>query len=154
VCTLTKLRPFLVLMICGYTLLVRAAQPLPETPELPTSPGVKDTLEAQLMGTWVLAEAATPGTPSGIGIRQKIFTTGRWEIIQKDPRTGEVVFHHGGTYRLNGDILEQKVEFATQKTKNYIGQVRKFRIKIEKDSYIQIGIGNPFNEVWKRLDVA
>jgi hypothetical protein len=150
----TKLRPFLVLLICGYTLLGRAAQPLPELPALPTSPGVKNTLEAQLMGTWVLAEATTPGTPSGIGIRQKTFTSGRWEIIQKDPKTGKVVFHHGGTYRLNGDILEQKVEFATQKTKNYIGQVRKFRVKIEKDTYTQIGIGNPFNEVWKRLDVA
>lgn len=150
----TKLLPLLILMVYGYVSLARAAQPHSEPPALPASPGVKDTLEAQLMGAWVLAEATTPGTPSGIGIRQKIFTPGRWEMIQTDPKTGEVVFHHGGTYRLNGDILEQKVEFATQKTKSYIGQVRKFRITIEKDTYIQIGVGNPFNEVWKRLDSA
>jgi hypothetical protein len=106
------------------------------------------------MGIWVLAEATTPGNPSGIGIRQKIFTPGSWEMVQTDPKTGEIVFRHGGTYRLNGDILEQKVEFASQKTRNYIGQVRKFRIRIEKDTYIQIGVGNPFNEVWKRFDGA
>ncbi len=106
------------------------------------------------MGTWVLAEASTPGRPSGIGIRQKIFSPGRWEIIQTDPQTGEIVFHHGGTYRLQGDVLEQKVEFATQKTRNYIGQVRRFRIKVEGDIHIQIGLGNPFNEVWARADGA
>jgi hypothetical protein len=150
----TKVLPLLILLVSGYVSPVRAAQPQPEQPTPLASPASKDTLEAQLMGTWVLEEATTPGTPSGIGIRQKIFSPGRWEIIQKDPKTGEVVFHHGGSYRLNGDILEQKVEFASQKTKSYIGQVRKFRIRIEKDTYTQIGVGNPFNEVWKRLDGA
>jgi hypothetical protein len=150
----TKVLLLLVLMICGDASPARAEQPRPAPPALPASSGVRDPLEAQLIGLWVLAEATTPGTPSGIGIRQKTFTPGRWEMIQKDPKTGEVVFHHGGTYRLNGDVLEQKVEFATQKTKNYIGQVRKFRITIEKDTYTQIGVGNPFNEVWKRMDGA
>lgn len=27
-------------------------------------------------------------------------------------------------------------------------------IQVEKDTYIQIGLGNPFNEVWKRFDGA
>lgn len=150
----THVLPLLVFLVCGHALPGRAAQPLRDPPALPASSGVKDTLQAQLLGTWVLAEATTPGTPSGIGIRRKIFSSGRWEMIQKDPKTGEVIFHHGGTYRVNGDILEQKVEFAGQKTKGYVGQVRKFRIKIEGDTYTQIGIGNPFNEVWKRLDGA
>jgi hypothetical protein len=147
--TPTPVLSWLILMVCGLTLPGRAA-PAPEPLAQSASLGAKDTLEAQLMGTWVLAEATTPGTPSGIGIRQKIFTPGRWEMIQKDPKTGEVVFHHGGTYRLDGEVLETKVEFAAQKTKNYVGQVRKFRITIEKDTYTQIGVGNPFNEVWKR----
>src|SRR3954470_10312242 len=118
-----KALPVLVLIVCGYASPGRAAQPLPEPPPPPASPGIKETLESQLMGVWVLAEASTPGTPSGIGIRQKTFTLGHWEITQRDPKTGEVVFHHGGSYRLNGDILETKVEFATQQTKSYIGQV-------------------------------
>lgn len=152
--TPNKILPILVLIVCVYISLAHAAQPHSEPPTPPLSSGIENTLEAQLMGAWVLEEASTPGTPSGIGIRQKIFTPGRWEIIQKDPKTGGIIFRHGGTYRLIGDILEQKVEFATQRTKNYIGQVRRFRIKIEDDTYIQLGIGNPFNEVWKRLDAA
>jgi hypothetical protein len=115
---------------------------------------VKRTLEDRLMGTWVLAKAERPGKPSGIGIRQKKFSPGRWEIIQRDPKSGEIVFHHGGTYRLDSDLLEQKVEFATEKTRNYIGQVRRFRIRVEGDVHIQIGVGNPFNEVWVRPDGA
>ena len=146
--------PLLILMVCACASAGRAAQPRREPPAPSASPGPMDKLEAQLIGTWVLAKSTTPGNPSGIGIRQKIFTPGHWEIIQRDPKTGEVVFHHGGTYRLNGDILEQKVEFATQKTRSYIGQVRKFRILIERDTYTQIGVGNPFNEVWKRFDGA
>jgi len=150
----TNVLSLLVLLVCGYASPGQAAQPASEPPALPASPKIKDPLEARLMGIWVLAEATTPGTPSGIGIRQKVFSPGRWEIIQNDPKTGEVVFHHGGSYRLNGDVLEQKVDFATKKTKNYIGQVRKFRITVEKDTYTQIGVGNPFNEVWKRMDGA
>jgi len=106
------------------------------------------------MGPWILTESTTPGTPSGIGVRERVFTPGHWEITQKDPKTGAIVFHHGGTYRLVGDILEVKVEFASNKTKSYIGQVRKFRITVDKDTYTQIGVGNPFNEVWKRPNAA
>lgn len=102
----------------------------------------------------MLAEATTPGNPSGIGIRQKIYTPGHWEVIQKNPKTDEIVFHHGGTYVINGDIMEQKVEFASTKTKGYIGRVTKFRITVEKDTYTQVAIGNQFNEVWKRLNSA
>lgn len=149
-----RVLPLLLLLVCISLPSFRAAQPEP-APSAPTdSPAGKETLEERLQGVWVLAEASTPGNPSGIGIRQKIFTPGRWEMIQRDPKTGEVVFHHGGTYRLNGDILEQKVEFASNMTKSYIGSVRKFKIKVEKDTYTQIGLGNPFNEVWKRFDGA
>lgn len=151
---LPQVLPLLLAMVYGCASPAWAAEQHPEPPAQPTSPGANDPLEARLMGVWVLAEATTPGTPSGIGIRQKIFTPGRWEIVQRDPKTGEVVFRHGGTYRLNGNILEQKVEFAGEKTKNYVGQVRKYKITVEKDTYTQIGIGNPFNEVWRRFDGA
>ncbi len=147
--TYTPVLPLLVVMVYG-GMSFATEQPPPEPPALLASGDTTDSLEARMMGTWVLAESTTPGNPSGIGIRRKIFSTGHWEMIQKDPKTGAVIFHHGGTYRLNGDILEQTVEFAGESTKSYIGQVRKFRITIERDIYTQIGIGNPFNEVWKR----
>ena len=149
-----KVLPLLLLLASVCMSPAQAADRLPDPPTLPSSPGGKESLESQLMGVWVLEKSTTPGNPSGIGIRQKIFTPGRWEMIQRDPKTGDVVFHHGGTYRLDGNVLEQKVEFAANATKGYVGQVRKFKITIEKDTYTQIGVGNPFNEVWKRADGA
>jgi hypothetical protein len=149
-----RVLPLLALLVYGSASFLPAAQ-APSEPTPPAdSPAIKETLEERLQGVWVLAEATTPGKPSGIGIRQKIFTPGRWEMIQRDPKTGEIVFHHGGTYKLNGDTLEQKVEFASNMTKDYIGQVRRFKIKVENDTYTQIGLGNPFNEVWKRFEGA
>ncbi len=139
----------------GYVIVPgEAAAPKLEVPTLPDSADAQESIEARLMGTWVLSKATTPGNPSGIGIRQKIYSPGKWEIIQKNPKTGEIVFHHGGSWSVTGDIVEQKVEFATEKTKSCIGRVSKFRVIVEKDSYTQIGIGNQFNEVWKRPNAA
>lgn len=152
----TKLLSFAVLIVCGYAALAAAAQPAPPI-QIPTpSPGREDqrTLEERLMGTWLLEQSVTPGTPSGIGTRRRTFTPGHWEIKQTDPKTGEIIFHHGGTYRLSGDLLEQTVTFAGAKTKNYIGRVSKFKITVEGSTYTQIAIGNQFSEVWKRLNDA
>ena len=152
--TPVRVLPGLTLMIGLGVSLGYAAPSAPAIPVQPATPVVRGTLEAQLIGTWVLVEATTPGTPSGIGIRQKTYTPGHWEIMQKDPKTGDAIFHHGGTYHLNGDVLEQKVEFAGAKTKSLIGKVHKFRIIMDKETYTQIAVGNQFNEVWKRIDGA
>jgi hypothetical protein len=51
-------------------------------------PGAKPTkLGTDLIGTWILAEAATPGSPSGVGSRLKFFTGTHWVITQPDPNT-------------------------------------------------------------------
>ncbi len=107
-------------------------------------------LAKNLIGTWTLAEAETPGSPSGVGSRLKFFTGTHWTITQPDPKTGEVVFHHGGRYTLDGDTMSGKIEFANQNTAELIGKTHKFKIKVEGDTYTQVGDGNPFTETWKR----
>ena len=71
-------------------------------------------------------------------------------ITEADPETGVTVFHHGGTYTLNGDEYVETVEYANENTKDLIKQTLKFTIKIEGDTLTQIGVGNPWTEVWKR----
>lgn len=39
-----------------------------------TGASAQQTLAAQLVGTWKLEEASTPGSPSGVGTRLKLFT--------------------------------------------------------------------------------
>jgi hypothetical protein len=74
-----------------------------------------------------------------------------WSITQTDPQTSVTIFHHGGTYTLKGDEYIEKVEYANENTKSYIGNVNRFRIKFEGDTFSQIGIENPWKEIWQRV---
>ena len=78
-------------------------------------------LHESLLGAW-----AQPSTIDdkgelipGSGI--KFFGLKHWTITQSDPKTGEMVHHHGGTYKLDGDTYEETVEFAGPSTKTFIG---------------------------------
>ena len=110
-------------------------------------------LAKDLIGTWILV-----GTPDGVaeppksGGRLKFFTGKHWVITQADPQTGKVVFHHGGTYTLDGDTYTETIEYANENTLEYVHKMFKFKIKVDGDTYTQIGVGddNPFSEVWKR----
>lgn len=62
------------------------------------------------------------------------------------------MFHHGGTYTLTGNEYSETVQYANSSTKNLIGNTFKFTIKVEGDALTLIGIENPWNEVWKRLN--
>jgi hypothetical protein len=108
-------------------------------------------LAQRLLGTWVYF-----GTPDKVGDTSaasgqlKFFTGRHWNITQADPKTGVTIYHHGGTYTLNGDEYVETVEYANESTKKLIKQTFKFTIKIEGDTLTQTGIGNSYNEVWKR----
>ena len=61
-------------------------------------------------------------------------------------------FHHGGNYQLDGNKMTSVVEYANESTKFRIGTTSKFEIKVEGDTYTQVGLDNPYTEVWKRVD--
>ena len=103
-------------------------------------------LAKELVGAWVL-----DGTPDQAG-RLKFFTGRHWAITQADPKTGKVIFHHGGTYTLDGDTYTETIEYANESTADLIGKTFKFKVKVDGDTYTQTAVGddNPFTEVWKR----
>jgi hypothetical protein len=105
-------------------------------------------LAADLVGAWQLAEAPADNVDETTK-RLKFFGGKHWAISQSD-KDGNVIFHHGGTYTLDGDEYVETVEYATQDTATLVGQRFKFKIKVEGDKYTQTGIGNPYNEVWQR----
>ena len=108
-------------------------------------------LAQELIGTWILV--GEPGKVDEVpaaGGRLKFFTGRHWTITQADPATGVTIFHHGGTYTLKGDEYLETVEYANESTTNILKQTFKFTLKIEGDTLTQTGIGNPWNEVWKR----
>ena len=110
-------------------------------------------LAKDLIGTWILVgKPGEVGEAPEAGGRLKFLTGSHWCDTQADPKTGVVIFHHGGTYALKGNDYVQTTEYANPSTKSLIGKPGKFTIKVEGDTMTLIGIGNPWNEVWKRLN--
>jgi len=106
-----------------------------------------------LVGMWILVgEADKKISPKQGNIRMKFFSKKNWSVTQINPETGDVVYHHGGTYSLVGDDYTETVEYANKNTKNLVSQTGKFKVKIVGDRLTLIGIGNPFTEIWKRGD--
>ena len=104
----------------------------------------KQDISPQIQGAWALS------FPDG-SKRIKFIANGQWTITQADPKTGAVVFHHGGTYTLDGNTYIEKVEFANKSTSGLIGNEHKFELTPEGDTIHQKGIGNPWTEDWKRI---
>ena len=106
-----------------------------------------------LLGEWILVTSDRPGTPSGIGIRRKIFKQTTWSMVQKDPASGVVVFEHGGEYALNGADYTETVTHAGATTAHLVGRTFTYRVAVkDDDTYSQVdGI---WNETWKRASPA
>lgn len=104
-----------------------------------------------LVGAWTMV-----GTPDGEkapeGQRQLKFIGEKgWMISISDTKTGKVAFHHGGTFTLKGDEYTETLEYANESTSEMIGQSFKFKVKVEGDTLTQIGVGNPYSQIFKRL---
>jgi len=111
-------------------------------------------LAKQLLGTSDSCRHAGQGRrTAGLWWGGYHFYTGKhWLITQADPNTGVVIFHHGGTYTLDGDKLDKTVEYANENTASLIKQTHHFTIKIEGDTLNPDRLSaNPWNEVWKRV---
>ena len=83
--------------------------------------------------------------------RLKFFTGKHWTVTNAD-ESGKVVYHLGGTYTLDGEEYAESVKYATEINANQIGKTFKFNIKVEGDKYTQVGIDNPYSEIWKRAE--
>ena len=119
--------------------------PLPKTEAQPPK------LAPRLIGTWTLEKASTPGSPSGVGSRLKMFTGTHWCIIQPDPATGIIVFQHGGRYELEGTKLKLTRDFAGESTRTMIGSTGVFELQVDGDTMTQTDADGTFNETWKRV---
>ena len=116
-----------------------------------TAAAAPSQLAKELIGTWILVgKPGEVGEAQAAGGRLKFFTGRHWTITQADPKTGVTIYHHGGTYTLNGSEYVETVEYANESTAELIKQTFKFILKMEGDTLTQTGIGNPWTEVWKR----
>ncbi len=109
-------------------------------------------LGKDLLGTWILiGKPGEIGEAPAAGGRLKSLTDTHWSLTQADPATGVTIFHHGGTWALKGNEYFETVDYANENTTNLVKRTFKFTIKLDGDTLILDGVGNPWKEVWKRV---
>jgi hypothetical protein len=140
-------RPFVVFAICGFLTTSLLAQEKADPAKEVDTKKLRDSL----LGAWELVGVPGIDAQPKPGARMKFWGLKHWTITESNPETGELVFHHGGTYTLDGDNYEETITFAAENTRNMIGTKLKFKIKVDGDTYVQTGIGNSFTEQWQRL---
>lgn len=122
------------------------------TPNGSTGAAAPSNLAQAMIGTWV--HVGTPGqvreAPTEGG-RFKYRTGTHWVVIGVEPDTGLVTENFGGTYTMNEDEYVETQNYADETWLRDNGKSFKFRVKIEGDMMTQIGVGNGYNEVWKRV---
>jgi hypothetical protein len=122
----------------------------PLTP--PASKAAPSDLARDLTGSWVLVgEPGKVGEVPTSGGRFKFRTGHHYVLVTVDARTGLVVETFGGSYTVQGDVYAETVDFGREEDAAYMNHTYKFNVKVEGDTMTQLGIGNPWNEVWKRV---
>lgn len=80
--------------------------------------------------------------------KTKIILDKRWMFSQFDPATNITLYHHGGTYLLDGNTYAETIEYANETTGGMLGQTFRYDIKVDGDTMTLAG---PFSEVWARV---
>lgn len=128
-----------------------AGNPVPLFAEPAAASAKVEDLSKQITGTWVyLGKPGETVEPPAEGGRFKTMQHGLYRVTQKDEK-GAAIYHHGGTYTLQGNEYAEKCEYSSDPKSDLIKQTFRFTIKVEGDLLTQTGVGNPWTEVWRRV---
>lgn len=78
----------------------------------------------------------------------KLILDKHWMFSQFDPATNITLYHHGGTYLLDGNSYAETINYANETTGGLIGQTYRYNVNVVGDTMTLTG---PFNEVWARV---
>jgi hypothetical protein len=78
----------------------------------------------------------------------KLIRDKHWMFSQFDPATNITLYHHGGTYLLDGNSYAETIDYANETTGGLIGQTYRYNINVAGDTMTLTG---PFSEVWARV---
>ena len=108
-------------------------------------------LAQQMIGTWVMV--GVPGQVRSApekGGRFKYRTGTHWTVFSVN-ESGLVTENFGGSYTMDGNEYIETQEYADYRWKADNGKSFIFQVKVEGDMMTQLGVGNGYNEVWKRV---
>ena len=118
----------------------------------------EDELKNEMVGKWQLMGAKSGRTGGFVmlqtpGLYLKSFTLTNWAIVTYDADSN-VLYSASGHYTLHGDSYTESIEAATGMMTRYLGAHPGFRIRVDGDTYYQMGAGkNPsIEEMWQRVE--
>ena len=90
------------------------------------------------------------GEPPINGGRFKYRTGTHWIVFSVNAK-GLVTETFGGSYTMKGNEYVETQEYADYRWREDNGKSFTFKVKVEDDLMTQLGVGNNFDEVWKRV---
>lgn len=117
-----------------------------------TNAAAKEPLAQALEGVWgLVGEAGNVRASPQPGGPLKFRQNGHWTYTRADPGTGVDKQHFGGTYRVRGNDYIETIDYSTDADDPELKKSLRFTVKVAGDTMTQTGVGNPYNEVWKRV---
>jgi len=117
----------------------------------------EDELKNEMVGTWQLMGAKSGRTGGFVMLQTpslyiKSFTLTNWAIVTYDADSN-VLYSASGHYTLHGDSYTESIEAATGMMTQFLGAHPGFKIRVDGDTYYQMGAGkNPsIEEMWQRV---
>lgn len=110
-----------------------------------------DSMPGTQLGAWSFVGMLNGEKAPENARRLKLVTDKVWVVSISDATTGKVEYHHGGTYTLKGNDYVEKVEFSTENLNSLLGQSFRYKLTVDGTTWTQVGVENPYSEVWQRV---
>ena len=106
-----------------------------------------------LKGMWKLVQNEE-GAPAAIADRTmtKFFSASHWNTTHRDKKTGVVSIHTGGSYKIEGDIVSETIDYSLPNTKHLIGETNRFKAKMVDGKLHFKGLDRGWDEIWERVE--
>ena len=107
--------------------------------------------KSKLVGTWKLCDSTGKTDLTGNG-RYKIISSNTFAVVEADKKNNFFSGDFIGTYTLENDTYIETIDLTNPSMYQYKGLKNSFKIEFKGDLMYSKGIGNPYNEIWKRVD--
>lgn len=62
-----------------------------------------------------------------------------------------MIYHHGGSFTIEGKKYTETISYANESTRNLIGKPLVSTLEVDGDTLVLRGINNQYNERWVRI---
>jgi transcriptional regulator with XRE-family HTH domain len=106
--------------------------------------------KTKLVGTWQLCDGNAKIATTG-SVRIKLISDESFSVAEVDQDKSYFSGYFIGTYTLDNDVYTETITLTNPAMYKYKGVTNKFKIEFKGDLMYVSGIGNPYNEIWKKI---